>query len=91
MAELKFSDNHSVAVFLLRPLAAHNDFKSMVHGLKKCCLAYALTSCPIIFQDLVKQFWNTAVVRKENDEVSLEAIVNGRKVVVSEQVIRKIL
>ena len=92
MAELKISDNHNVVVFLMDPPVVHRYFKSMIPGLNKCCLAYAFTSSPIIYQVLVKQFWNTIVVCKEDDDaISVEAADNGRKITVTEQVIDEVL
>ena len=92
MAELKFSENHNIAAYLLDPPAAHQEFRAMIHGLKRCCLAYAFTSNPTIFHYLVKQFWNKASVSKwEDEEDTVESVIQGKKIVVSEQTIREVL
>ncbi|KAL7599665.1 hypothetical protein Lser_V15G25568 [Lactuca serriola] len=92
MANLKFSDTHNLAVFLVDSPAPHSDFKSMINGLKECCLTFALTASPVIYQEPVKQFWKTATVFKENGEdVSVVATIYNRKVLITEQVIREVL
>lgn len=47
----------------------------------------------MIYQDLVRQFWNKALVTKgrEYGEDSIESVIHKRKIVISEQIIRKVL
>lgn len=91
MAAMKFLQNHNITTFLSDPPAAHQEFRSMIHGLKKCCLA-AFKTNPIIYQDLVREFWNKVSVNKrENGEDIVESAVQERKIVVSEQTIREVL
>lgn len=64
----------------------------MIHGLKNCCLATALTLNPVIFQSHIREFWNTAAVNQgEDGSKSIEANVKGCKVVVIEQIIWEML
>nr|GEX43482.1 hypothetical protein [Tanacetum cinerariifolium] len=44
---------------------------------------------PTIYVSCIKQFWATATIKKVNDVVQLRALINGKKVVVSEDVIRR--
>ncbi|XP_023765268.1 pheromone-processing carboxypeptidase KEX1-like [Lactuca sativa] len=91
MADLKFAENHIIAAFLFDPPAAHQEFKSLIHGLKRFCLAHASRSSPITCQDLVKQFRNKASLHKREDgEDTMESVINGKKIVVSEQTVREI-
>nr|GEV96627.1 hypothetical protein [Tanacetum cinerariifolium]GEW54641.1 hypothetical protein [Tanacetum cinerariifolium] len=52
-------------------------------------LLYALVVNPTIYVSCIKQFWATATVTKVNDVVQLRALIDGKKVVVSEAIIRR--
>nr|GEY89638.1 putative ribonuclease H-like domain-containing protein [Tanacetum cinerariifolium] len=52
---------------------------------------YALTVNPRIYISCIKQFWNTASVKHSGDVTRLQALVDKKKIVISEVVIRKIL
>lgn len=91
MEELKFVESHNLAILLADPSVAYSEFKSMIHGLKECCLATALTLNLEIYQSLIREFWNSATVKKENDGyVFIEAHVKGCKITTTEQVIRDV-
>nr|GEV67768.1 hypothetical protein [Tanacetum cinerariifolium] len=44
---------------------------------------------PTIYVSCIKQFWATATIKKVNDDVQLHALIDGKKVVVTEDVIRQ--
>nr|GFA12763.1 hypothetical protein [Tanacetum cinerariifolium] len=52
---------------------------------------YALTVNPHIYISCIKQFWNTASVKRSGDVTRLQALVNKKKIVISEAVIHEIL
>nr|GEX88121.1 hypothetical protein [Tanacetum cinerariifolium] len=52
---------------------------------------YALTVNPHIYISCIKQFWNTASVNRSNDITRLQALVDRKKIVIAEDVIREIL
>nr|GEW60290.1 copia protein [Tanacetum cinerariifolium] len=54
-------------------------------------IAYALTMNPTIYVSCIKQFWNTVVVKQSNDVTRLQALVDKKKVVVTEATIREAL
>ena len=57
MAEqLKFLDSHNIAGYLMDPLTAHQEFKSMMVGLYNCRISQALRANPIIHKDLITDF-----------------------------------
>ncbi|CAI9281841.1 unnamed protein product [Lactuca saligna] len=92
MGDLEFAKVHNSAIFLENPPATYNDLKFIVEGLKKCCLEHALTTRPTIYQNLIKQFWRNAVVKKDDkDEKYLKATIQGKKIQVSERIIRESL
>nr|GEW15584.1 putative ribonuclease H-like domain-containing protein [Tanacetum cinerariifolium] len=51
-------------------------------------IKYALTVNPNIYVSCIKQFWTTVVVKKVNDVTRLQALVDKKKVVVTEAKIR---
>ena len=75
------------------PPAVHKEFKSMIVGLNNCRISHALHSNPVIFKDLIVDFWKNASINTQGADGagSIESVVKGTKVVVSEQVIRKVL
>ncbi|CAI9264020.1 unnamed protein product [Lactuca saligna] len=92
MADMEFAKVHNSAIFLEDPPAAHNDLKFIVDGLKKSFLVRALTTCPVIYQNLVMDFWRSAVVKKYNQgEKFIEAKIEEKKVQVSESIIQESL
>nr|GEW95467.1 uncharacterized mitochondrial protein AtMg00810-like [Tanacetum cinerariifolium] len=63
-----------------------------------CCLLsavssikYALTVNPNIYVSCIKQFWTTAAVKQVNDVTRLQALVDKKKVVVTEATIQEAL
>nr|GEU34572.1 retrovirus-related Pol polyprotein from transposon TNT 1-94 [Tanacetum cinerariifolium] len=54
-------------------------------------IEYALTVNPTIYVSCIKQFWNTVAVKQSNDVSRLQALVNKKKVVVTEALIRDAL
>nr|GEW82582.1 hypothetical protein [Tanacetum cinerariifolium] len=52
-------------------------------------LLYALLVNPTIYVSCIKQFLATTTIKKVNDVVQLGALIDGKKVVVSEDVIRR--
>nr|GFA28375.1 hypothetical protein [Tanacetum cinerariifolium] len=56
-----------------------------------CTIKYALTVNPNIYVSCIKQFRTIVVVKKVNDVIRLEALVDKKKVVVTEATIRDAL
>nr|GEY85986.1 putative RNA-directed DNA polymerase [Tanacetum cinerariifolium] len=52
---------------------------------------YALIVNPHIYISCIKQFWNTASVKHSDDVTRLQALVDRKKIVILEDVIREIL
>nr|GEW90497.1 hypothetical protein [Tanacetum cinerariifolium] len=50
---------------------------------------YALVVNPTIYVACIKQFWATATIKKINDVVQLRALIDGKKVVVFEDIIQR--
>nr|GEW40913.1 hypothetical protein [Tanacetum cinerariifolium] len=64
-------------------------FDQIVDFLNGHTIKYALMVNPTIYVSCIKQFWATATIKKVNDDVQLRALIDGKKVVVSEAIIRR--
>nr|GEU64998.1 hypothetical protein [Tanacetum cinerariifolium] len=58
---------------------------------RACYIKYALTVNPHIYVLCIKQFWNTVVIKQSNDVTRLQALVDKKKVVITEATIRDVL
>nr|GEU56697.1 putative ribonuclease H-like domain-containing protein [Tanacetum cinerariifolium] len=73
--------------------------KFLLFGLTNLCcslsavssIKYALTVNLNIYVSCIKQFWTTVAVKKVNDVIRLQALVDKKKVVVTEAMIRDVL
>nr|GEX18850.1 xylulose kinase-1 [Tanacetum cinerariifolium] len=52
-------------------------------------IKYALVVNPTIYVSCIKQFWETATIKKVNDIIQIRALIDGKKVIVSESIIRR--
>nr|GEY84568.1 hypothetical protein [Tanacetum cinerariifolium] len=68
---------------------ASDGFDQIVDFLNAHTIKYALVVNPTIYVSCIKQFWATAAVKKVNDIVQLHTLIDGKKVVVSEDIIRR--
>nr|GFB32492.1 hypothetical protein [Tanacetum cinerariifolium] len=70
---------------------AAKGFEQIIDFLRGSYIHYALTLNPHIYISCIKQFWNTASVERSDDATRLQALVDKKKIVLSENVIREIL
>nr|GFC37924.1 hypothetical protein [Tanacetum cinerariifolium] len=68
---------------------AIDGFDKIVDFLNTHTIKYALVVNPTIYVLCIKKFWATATVKKVNDDVQLRALIDGKKVVVLEAIIRR--
>nr|GFA42152.1 hypothetical protein [Tanacetum cinerariifolium] len=85
-----FADTHNVVAILEKSDAAAG-FEQIIDFLNGSYIHYALTVNPYIYVSCIKQFWNTTSVKRLDDVTRLQALVDRKKVVISEDVIREIL
>nr|GEW89205.1 hypothetical protein [Tanacetum cinerariifolium] len=76
-----------MVVFLSKSNASAG-FDQIVDFLNRHVIQYALMVNPTIYVSCIKQFWVTVSVKKVNDVVKLRALINGKWVVVTKDVIR---
>nr|GEY30221.1 hypothetical protein [Tanacetum cinerariifolium] len=70
---------------------ASEGFNQVIDFLNGSYIKYALTVNLTIYVTCVKQFWNTIVVKQSNDVTRLQALVDRKKVVITEVAIRDVL
>nr|GEV54855.1 hypothetical protein [Tanacetum cinerariifolium] len=70
---------------------ASEGFNQVTDFLNGSYIKYALTINPHIYVSCIKQFWNTVVVKQTNDVTRLQALVDKKKVMITEATIRDAL
>nr|GEU56854.1 hypothetical protein [Tanacetum cinerariifolium] len=85
-----FADTHNVVAILEKSDAAEG-FEQVIDFLSGSYIHYDLTVNPHIYISCIKQFWNTASVKHSGDVTRLQALVDKKKIVIYEVVIREIL
>nr|GFA77642.1 hypothetical protein [Tanacetum cinerariifolium] len=85
-----FADTHNVVAILENSDAAEG-FEQIIDFLSGSYIHYALTVSPHIYISCIKQFWNSVSVKRSGDVTRLQALVDKKKIVISEAVIREIL
>nr|GEU99091.1 retrovirus-related Pol polyprotein from transposon TNT 1-94 [Tanacetum cinerariifolium] len=66
-------------------------FNQIIYFLNGSSVKYTLTVRPTIHTSCIKQFWTTVKVKKVNDEVRIQALVDGKRVNIKESSIRHTL
>nr|GFD15517.1 hypothetical protein [Tanacetum cinerariifolium] len=85
-----FADTHNMVAILTKS-AASEGFDQIIDFLNGSYIQYALTVNPHIYVSCTKQFWNTVTIKQSNDVTRLQALVDRKKVVITETVIRDVL
>nr|GEY97168.1 hypothetical protein [Tanacetum cinerariifolium] len=88
MTPLTFVDTHNMVVFLSKSDASAG-FDQIVDFLNAQVIQYALMINPTIYVSCIKQLWATTSIKKDNDVVKLQALIDGKNVVVTKDVIRQ--
>ncbi|GJU34716.1 hypothetical protein Tco_1183070 [Tanacetum coccineum] len=88
MTTLKFADTHNMVAFLSKP-AESDRFEQIVDFLIAQPIRYALTVNPTIYISCIEQFWSTIAVKTINGEVQLHALIDGKKIIISESSVRR--
>ncbi|GJU77657.1 hypothetical protein Tco_1274727 [Tanacetum coccineum] len=88
MSNLKFADTHNMVAFLEKPTESVG-FEEIVDFLNVNPIKYALTINLTIYTSCIKQFWATAKAKTINGEAQLHALVDGKKLIITESTIRR--
>nr|GEX80172.1 hypothetical protein [Tanacetum cinerariifolium] len=70
---------------------ASEGFTQVIDFLNRSYIKYALTVNPDIYVSCIKQFWNTVAIKQVNDVTRLQALVDKKKVVITEAAISEVL
>nr|GFC34843.1 hypothetical protein [Tanacetum cinerariifolium] len=76
---------------LLSGKYAAEGFEQIIDFLSGSYINHALTVNPHVYISCIKQFWNTAVVKCSGDVTRLQALVDKKRIVITEEVVREIL
>ncbi|GJR16242.1 hypothetical protein Tco_0798894 [Tanacetum coccineum] len=87
MSTLTFFDTHNMVAFLEKP-AESDGFHEIIDFLNANQIHYALTVNPTIYTSCIEQFWATAKAKMVNGERQLQALVDKKKVIITETSIR---
>nr|GEU48535.1 xylulose kinase-1 [Tanacetum cinerariifolium] len=90
MAPLTFVDTHNMIAFLTKSDASEG-FDQIVNFLNAHMIQYALMVNPTIYVSCIKQFWTSVSIKKTNDVVRLQALIDRKKVIITEDTIRQAL
>ncbi|GJV74520.1 hypothetical protein Tco_1506104 [Tanacetum coccineum] len=88
MSAPKFDDSYNMVAFLAKPTES-DGFKQILDFLNANPIKYALTVNPTIYTSCIEQFWATTKVKTVNGEVQLQALVDGKKVIITETSVRR--
>ncbi|GKA85297.1 hypothetical protein Tco_0806951 [Tanacetum coccineum] len=88
MTTLKFADTHNMVAFLSKP-AESDGFEQIVDFLNAHPIRHALMINPTIYISCIEQFWSTIVVKTINGEVQLHALVDDKKIIITEAFVRR--
>ncbi|GJV68320.1 hypothetical protein Tco_1483829 [Tanacetum coccineum] len=88
MSTLKFADTHNMVAFLSKP-AESEWFEQIVDFLNANPIKYTLTINPTIYTSCIEQIWATIKAKTVNEKVQLQALVDGKKVIITESTVRR--
>nr|GEV74500.1 hypothetical protein [Tanacetum cinerariifolium] len=87
---LTFTDTHNMIAYLTKSDASEG-FNQIIDFLNASSIKYALTVNPNIYVSCIKQFWSSVSVKKVNDVMCLQALVDKKKAIITEATIREAL
>nr|GEV35309.1 hypothetical protein [Tanacetum cinerariifolium] len=87
MSTPTFVETYNLVAFLEKPVESAR-FKKIIDFPKSKPIHYALTVNPTIYVSCVKQFWATVKVKMVNDQEQIQALVDKKKVIITEENIR---
>nr|GEX56266.1 hypothetical protein [Tanacetum cinerariifolium] len=70
---------------------ASEGFEQIINFLNTHVIQYALMVNPTIYVSCIKQFWTSVFIKKSNDVVRLQALIDRKKVIITEDSIRQYL
>nr|GEU53441.1 hypothetical protein [Tanacetum cinerariifolium] len=87
---LTFADTHNMIAFLTKSDTSEG-FEQIIDFLNASVIQYALMVNPTIYVSCIKQFWSSVSIKKTHDVVRLQALIDRRKVIITEHTVRQAL
>nr|GEV00847.1 hypothetical protein [Tanacetum cinerariifolium] len=87
---LTFADTHNMIAYLNKSDASEG-FEQILDFLNASVIQYALTINFTIYVSCIKQFWSSILVKKVNDVIRLQALIDRHKVIITEDTVRQAL
>nr|GEV89431.1 xylulose kinase-1 [Tanacetum cinerariifolium] len=87
---LTFADIRNMIAYLTKSDASEG-FDQIIDFLKASAIQYALTINPNIYVSCIKQFWSSVLVKKVNDVIRLQALIDRKKMIITEATVREAL
>nr|GEV92335.1 hypothetical protein [Tanacetum cinerariifolium] len=87
---LTFADTHNMIAFLTKSDASEG-FEKIIDFLNTSVIQYALMVNLTIYVSCIKQFWSSVSLKKTNDVVRLQALIDRRKEIITEDTVRQAL
>nr|GEU47532.1 hypothetical protein [Tanacetum cinerariifolium] len=84
---LTFVETHNMIAYLIKSNASKG-FNQIIDFLNGSSIQYALTVNPNIYVSCIKQFWTSVAMKKVNDVMRLQDLVDKKKVIITEASIR---
>ncbi|GJT49888.1 hypothetical protein Tco_0976045 [Tanacetum coccineum] len=83
MSILTFANTHNMVAFLEKP-AESDGFHEIIDFLNANQIHYALTVNPTIYTSCIEQFWATTKAKMVNGERQIQALIDKKKVIITE-------
>ncbi|GJS83660.1 hypothetical protein Tco_0750201 [Tanacetum coccineum] len=87
MSTPKFAETHNLVTFLEKTRES-NGFEDIIDFLNASFIKYALTVNPTVHESCIQQFWATAMAKTVNGERQIQALVDTKKVIITEKSVR---
>ncbi|GKE69555.1 hypothetical protein Tco_1527627 [Tanacetum coccineum] len=87
MSTLEFAETHNLVSFLEKPEES-NGFDGIIDFLNASSIKYALTVNPTVYESRIQQFWATSTTKTVNGERQIQALVDKKKVIITEKSVR---
>nr|GFD44078.1 hypothetical protein [Tanacetum cinerariifolium] len=88
MSTLKFADVHNLVAFLYKPTKSKG-FEQIVDFLNANPIKYSLTVNPTVYTSCIEQFSATVKAKTVNEEIQLQAPVDGKKILITKSTVRR--
>nr|GEZ25285.1 hypothetical protein [Tanacetum cinerariifolium] len=88
MSTPKFVENHNLVAFLEKPTESEG-FEQIIDFLNAIYVKYVLMVNSTAYTSCIEQFWATTKVKNVNGEAHIQALVDKKKVIITEASIRK--